>query len=347
MNNISIPKITRNHLLYLVIVLVAAYLAYKYGAVISDILRPFIAAAVISYLLNPVVDLLEDKGIKRIVGVLIVYMAFIAIILTLGFFLLPKLIKDIGKLVENMPVYSSDLQRVLNDFQDGYFYNNLPESIKEIIDENILALQGIVLSSLQRAADSIIAVLSQIFNIILVPVIIFYMLKDTSYFKNQIVLLVPKSKRNKAILLFRDIDNAFGKYIRGQIIIASFVSVMTTAALLILNVKYAVILGVFAGIANIIPYFGPVIGLVPTVVFAFFDSPTKALYAAGAFLLIQQIESGILTPKIIGESVGVHPVYVILSLIVGGQLFGVAGLIIAVPVLVAIKLTLRHLLRKA
>ena len=104
-------------------------------------------------------------------------------------------------------------------------------------------------------------------------------------------------------------------------------------------------LGLFSGIANIIPYFGPIIGIVPTVIFALFDSTSKAIYAAIAFIVIQQVESGILTPKIIGESVGVHPVYVILSLFIGGKFMGVAGMVIAVPILVAIKLTMRHLLR--
>jgi predicted PurR-regulated permease PerM len=110
-------------------------------------------------------------------------------------------------------------------------------------------------------------------------------------------------------------------------------------------VKYAFILGIFAGIANIIPYFGPFLGIVPTILFALLDSTSKALYAAGAFILIQQIESGFLTPRIIGKSVGIHPVYVIMSLVVGGKLLGIIGLIMAVPVLAAIKLTLRHLLR--
>ena len=159
------------------------------------------------------------------------------------------------------------------------------------------------------------------------------------------MLILPKKHRSKAILLFRDIDNAFGKFIRGQIIVASFIGILTTTALSIIDVKYAVFLGLFAGIANVIPYFGPIIGLVPTIIFALFDSPGKALYASGAFVLIQQIESGILTPKIIGESVGVHPVYVILSLFIGGKLMGIAGMILAVPVLVAIKLTVRHFLR--
>jgi predicted PurR-regulated permease PerM len=263
----------------------------------------------------------------------------------LSFLLVPKLIKEISGLALNIPQYSSQLQEILKKFQDSYMNSGLPESFKDVIDENIIMIQGMILTLLHSIANGIIDIFSQLFNIIIVPVIAFYMLKDSEYFKKQFILLLPKTKRTKFILLLRDIDNVFGKYIRGQIIVGSFVGIFTTIALVAIDVKYAFVLGIFAGISNIIPYFGPFIGIVPTILLALLDSTAKALYAAGAFILIQQIESGFLTPRIIGKSVGIHPVYVIMSLIIGGKLMGVIGLIMAVPVLAAIKLTLRHTLR--
>jgi predicted PurR-regulated permease PerM len=295
--------------------------------------------------MNPLVKFFEKRGILRIFGVAIVYLIFVVLILLISFILVPKLIKEISVLVLNIPQYSSQIQELVKGFQDSYMNSRLPESFKEVIDENIIRLQSIILSFLQTIAEGIIEVFSQLFNIIIVPVIAFYMLKDSEYFKNQFLLLLPKTKRMKFILLLRDIDNVFGKYIRGQIIVGSFVGVFTTIALIIIKVKYAFVLGIFAGISNIIPYFGPFIGIVPTILFALLDSTGKALYAAGAFILIQQVESGLLTPRIIGKSVGIHPVYVIMALIAGGKLLGVIGLVLAVPALAAIKLTLRHALR--
>ncbi len=345
MNNIWGPKKVNVKLINIIILAVVIFIVLRYGITISTLLKPFIIAAIISYLLNPIVKAFEKKGIRRIYGVLIVYLIFISIILLLSFVLVPKLIKEISILALNIPQYSSQMQELLKKFQDGYINSGLPDSFKEVLDENIYMLQSMILTLLQNIANGIIEVFSQLFNIIIVPVIAFYMLKDNEYFKNQFVLLLPKSKRTKFIVLLRDIDNVFGKYIRGQIIVGSFIGVFTTIALILIKVKYAFILGIFAGIANIIPYFGPFIGIVPTILFALLDSTSKALYAAGAFIFIQQIESGFLTPRIIGKSVGIHPVYVIMSLIVGGKLFGVIGLIMAVPVLAAIKLTLRHVLR--
>lgn len=347
MNYYGSIKQNKTKIIYILAFAALLYGVYRYRIDLSSAVKPFIIAAVISYLLNPIVERFEKRGFRRILAVLFVYFIFLFIILGLSFGLIPKLVKEIGILIEHMPEYSEQVQSVIKKFQDGYINSKLPESLKDILDENIILLQSVILMVLQNIASGIIDVFSQIFYIVIVPVITFYLLKDKDYFKTQLIMLLPKAKRKKYLLLFRDIDNVFGRYIRGQIIVASFVGVFTTIALVTIKVKYAIVLGIFAGVSNIIPYFGPFIGLIPTILFALLDSPAKAMYAAGAFILIQQVESGFLTPKIIGKSVGIHPVYVILSLIIGGKFFGVLGLIIAVPVLAAIKLTMRHLLREA
>ena len=345
MNQISNSRINKTRLLYYFFTVIIVYILYRYRLTVASIVKPFIFSIILAYLLNPIVQIFEKRKIPRILSVIIVYLLFLALILVFALVLMPRLIKDIKVLVVNLPYYSLQFQKMFKSFQETYINSNLPQGLKDVIDESIINLQNLIIVNLQSVLDAVVNVFSKLFNIIIVPVIVFYLLKDAEYFKKQSLLLLPKKYRNKAILLFRDIDNAFGKFIRGQIIIAIFVGILTTTALSILNVKYAVFLGLFAGIANVIPYFGPFIGIIPTVIFALFDSPAKALYAAAAFILIQQIESGILTPKIIGESVGVHPVYVILSLFVGGKLMGIVGMILAVPMLVAIKLTVRHLLR--
>jgi predicted PurR-regulated permease PerM len=338
-------KVNKLKLFYIAAAAVILYILFVNRTTVSSILKPFIYSLIFAYLLDPIVDFFETKGLRRILSVIIVYLILIALVLFFSFIIAPRLVKDIQVLVASLPKYSIEIQKMVKSFQDSYMNSNLPQEVKMVIDDNISILQDYISTSLQSILDSVVSAFSKVVYFILVPVIVFYLLKDADYFKKQVILFLPTRHRNKAILLFRDIDNAFGKYIRGQIIVAIFIGILTTLALSILKVKYAVFLGLFSGIANIIPYFGPIIGLVPTIVFALFDSPAKALYAAAAFILIQQIESGILTPKIIGQSVGIHPVYVILSLFIGGQLMGVAGMVIAVPVLAAVKLTVRHLVR--
>jgi predicted PurR-regulated permease PerM len=345
MNQVANFKINKTKIFTYAGIAIILYILYKHRIIVGSIFKPFIFSIILAYLLNPIVQIFERRKIRRIYCVIIVYLLFIILLLVFALVLVPRLLKDIKVLLENLPKHSLQIQGMISNFQNSYMNSNLPQGVKDVIDESVLNLQDLIIVTLQSFIDSIVNAFSRILNVIIIPVIVFYLLKDAEYFRKQAILVLPKKHRNKAILLFRDIDNAFGKFIRGQIIVALFIGILTTTALSIIDVKYAVFLGLFAGLANVIPYFGPIIGLVPTVMFALFDSPSKALYAAAAFIFIQQIESGILTPKIIGESVGVHPIYVILSLFIGGKLIGVAGMIMAVPTLVAIKLTVRHLLR--
>lgn len=329
---------------YIVIFLSLLFIVWN-RQFLSEIISPFLISALLAYLLNPIVYYFEKRGTKRIYSVILVYCIFLCLAIVIGLVIIPKLFKDVSVLVENIPVYTKQFNKLYQKFQHGFINSNLPQGIKDIIDDNIMLVQNMVLTFLHNVADSLINFFSQLFNFIIVPVLTFYMLKDSEYFKNQLILVIPKSKRSKILQLFRDIDNVFGKYIRGQIFICSVVGILTTIALVLIKVKYSLILGIFASISNIIPYFGPIIGMIPTLIFALLDSPTKAFYAAGAYLLVQQIESGIITPKIIGESVGIHPIYVIMALIIGGKVFGVVGLIIAVPFAAVIKLCMKHFLK--
>lgn len=336
---------TLSNVIKIILFIIVIFILYKLRGILLNILNPFLISALLAYLLNPAVEFFEKREMSRINSVILIYIIFLFIILFLGFLVLPILFRDISILIETFPVYSQEIQMFFKNFQDGYLNSNLPQALKNIIDKNILLIQTSIMSFLQKVADSMIAFFSGIFNFIITPVITFYMLKDSQYFKNQLILLIPKSKRSKILHLFMGIDNVFGKYIRGQILISTVVGVLTTIALVLIKVRYALILGIFSGVSNIIPYFGPIIGMIPTLIFALMDNPRKALYAIGIYVLIQQIESGIIAPKIIGESVGIHPVYIILALIIGGKIFGITGLIIAVPAAAVIKLCIKYALK--
>lgn len=344
MDCINNKKVLYTLLKYLVI-LAATIIAYRYRVFLTSILSPFLISALLAYLLNPIVFFFEKNGLKRFTSVILVYIIFLSLAIIFGFIIIPKIFRDISVLVESIPIYSEQLQNLYKRFQDGYINSDLPQGLKDIIDDNMLLIENMALSFLQSAADSIMNFFSKILLFVTIPVITFYMLKDSDYFKNQLILILPKSKRNNVLQLFRDIDNVFGKYIRGQVFVSLVVGALTTAALLIIRVRYALILGLFASITNIIPYFGPIIGVIPAIIFAILDSPSKALYTIGATIIVQQFESDIITPKVIGESIGLHPIYVIMALLIGGKLMGITGLIIAVPLAAVIKLCVRHFLK--
>jgi predicted PurR-regulated permease PerM len=134
-----------------------------------------------------------------------------------------------------------------------------------------------------------------------------------------------------------EVDKTLGKYIRGQLIVSSLVALMTTLGLLFLKIDYAIIIGAVAGISNIIPYFGPIIGAIPAIAIASLKSPASVLWVIIILIVVQQIESGIISPKVMGDSIGLHPVIVILTLIFGGKVFGFWGIILIMPVVAVIK----------
>lgn len=183
-------------------------------------------------------------------------------------------------------------------------------------------------------------------NLVVIPIITFYFLNDKNYFIKKTYLTIPKKYRQDAKRLGKEIDRALGEFIRGRIIVAIFVGVSTTILLLVLRVDFALLIGMIAGAVDIIPYFGPVIGIIPAAFFALLESPVKALWVVLIFIGIQQIENNIISPKVIGEGMGIHPITIILSLIIGGGIFGILGMVFAVPVVAIVKILFSFIIEK-
>ena len=157
---------------------------------------------------------------------------------------------------------------------------------------------------------------------------------------------IPDRWRSDIVGLMIEMDNSLGSFIRGQLLISAIVGILIAVGLSIMGVDFALIIGLIAGIFNIVPYFGPIIGAVPAVVFALLKSPLTAVYVVLLFAVVNQVESSIISPNILGEHVGLHPVTVIFSIISGGYLFGILGVILAVPVTSIVKVTLRYVHNK-
>ncbi|WP_427339136.1 AI-2E family transporter [Caloranaerobacter sp. DY30410] len=327
------------------------YIIYKITKDVTGLFTPFILAIGLSYLLNPMVNSLEKKKVPRALGVLLVYLILIGFILIISFSIFPKLTSEFKKLIDVLPNFFNDAYEFFNELYIRYSKNieNLPpelQGINEVVKSNLDKIQVTIMNSLKNFTNSIMQVFSKAFSFILIPILTFYFLKDKDYFKKKIILLIPKVYRHDVLYVFREIDVILGKFIRGQLIVAAFVGVATTIGLLILGIDFALIIGIIAGIANVIPYFGPIIGIIPALVFALMKSPLKALWVIILFTAIQQFESGIISPKIVGESVGLHPVVVIFSLLLGGSYFGIWGLLLAVPTAAILKIVINFIINK-
>ncbi|KXG75402.1 AI-2 transport protein TqsA [Fervidicola ferrireducens] len=332
-------SIDRNFLcrLFLFIALsLLAVLIYKVRGKIYNVLLPCSIGVLTAYILNPIVVYLTNKGFKRKVAVALIYFILICSVAVAMFCVIPVIISELNKLIESIPFYAKQVQSFFNTFKKGY-RDNLPIGMQEVIDRNIIQLENRLMSVLQNLTNRLPGLFSGLFSFILGPIIGFYLLKDLDELKKSMAMYVPSAYRDGLFRWMRKIDSALGRYIRGQLTVSFIVGILTSAALYLLGIDYALLIGILSAITNIIPYFGPIIGAMPAIAIALLKYPGKIFWIVIVFALIQQLESGIISPHIMGENLGLHPVTVIFSLLVGGTFFGLWGLILAVPAAALLK----------
>nr|WP_244262818.1 AI-2E family transporter [Thermoanaerobacter siderophilus] len=230
-----------------------------------------------------------------------------------------------------IPFYTKELQKILIQLKFNYF-SYLPPQFEKVLDKNLNALNNLFASRVDLVFKSTVAILKDIIDVIIVPIITFYLLKDKNVFEKEIERMIPSKYHDSFFALLKKIDKILSKYIRAQIYLSIFVAIFTSIGLSLIKVKYAFLIGILAGILNIIPYIGPILSIIPAVLIGLLDSLSKGFWALLVCLLVQQIENAFITPKIISDSVGLHPITVIFSLIAGEELFGVWGLLLSVPV---------------
>jgi len=342
----------KNYIIILLMLIVILFLAivYIFRNVLLAALSPILWAVIFAYLLNPIVHKLMEFKISRLWSVVIIYISIFSIIVLFSFTITPRITKEAKSFIEILPVYTNKAFIFINRLYDRYILsmNNLPPEfigVEVALKEYLQNFQVYIIDLFRQITTKTLNIFSNIVSIVLIPIYTFYFLKDTQFFRRKVLKSIPKGIRDQVINISRDIDNLLSRFIRGQLIIAMIVGVLSIIALVVLKVQFAFLIGTIAGVTNIIPYFGPIIGAIPAIIVALLDEPMKAIWVIIAFFIIQQTESAILSPKIVGESVGLHPVFVILVLLIGGELFGVIGLIFAIPIAASIKIILNHLVK--
>lgn len=339
-------RFSNSKLLPIIGMLVGIYLLsqiFDKYTLISDTFYAVVFSVVLAYLFNPLVDYLEKRGIRRLYGVLAIYIGIIAVVLILAFIVMPSSTQEIRSLIQNMPNYFNNIS---NFFDRIYFrytetLGELPpilQGVDSIIRENINRIENFLTDGIRTIVRGVVTFFTKIVSIVLTPILTLYFLVDKDMFVRRIKELIPKKYREEILYLGREIDVSVSQFVRGRILLAIFVGITTTVILLIMDIDFAIVIGFITGVADIIPYIGPFLGFLPAVIFAFISSPIKAIWIGIIFVLIQWVENNILAPKIIGHRTGMHPLTVLLSLIIGGSLFGVLGMIFSVPMIAIIKI---------
>jgi len=348
-------RITRKKGLPVIAAILFVYIFYQLFnqfSILQDTLFTIIASVILAYLFNPIINYLERYNIQRTLSILILYVVILGVVFAISLSIIPRLGKELGGLLAVIPTYIKELTEFLNDLYDKYYsrVDYIPpimKSIEDVVFQNIDKLQNIIVSNISRFINGVVHAFGKIISFILIPILTFYFLRDKDYFKNILFLTIPKTKRQSARELLTQIDRVLSQFIRGRLILAAYVGIVTTIILLILNVNFAIVIGLITGIADIIPYFGPFLGFAPAVIFAFLDNPVKGIWVGVIFIIIQWVENNVLAPKIIGDSIGIHPITVLLSLIIAGGMFGVMGMIFSVPAVAVIKILIGFFIDRA
>ena len=335
-------------LVYISLVLLVVLLLQQAKPVLSSIFiiikgafLPFIVSIILAYLLNPLVNLLHQKGFSRMTAVLFIYTVSIMLIVWVFFRYIPAFIIQLKDLAEHLP----DILNTVQSWLNPYYQNRdlLPESVQIGIETSLFKVEQIITEQITNFFTYLGNSITKIAAFIVVPFVVFYMLKDLQVLENFIITIFPKKYRRELLKLFRNIDEALGNYVRGQITVCLVVGVLSYIGYLIIGVKYAIILALLVAITNIIPYLGPIVGAVPALFIGATISPAMMIKVLIVNIVVQQLEGNVISPQVIGKKLQLHPLSIILALLLGGQLWGIIGLIFAVPILAVGKVITQHL----
>lgn len=307
----------------------------------KGIIQPLMLSLILAYILNPLVRMMIQKGINKKVSVIISILLLIGFIAIIFYYIIPGIIRDVVGILYNSDEYKSAIEKYVGNIRtDG-----MPSYLKNVLNSNLNKVQNMGLEYLNNFFNSLLNFTMEIPTYILTPIFIYYLLIDSEYFIRLFKSIIPIGIRKKASELWYDIDMVLSSFIRSQLILSLIISLMTFIAMVILNVKFPIIIAFINGITNIIPYFGPVIGFVPAFLAAITQSVNKAILVAIAFFFIQQFESSVIAPKLMGDTLGIHPVFIMIIILLGGKYFGGWGLLLSVPIAAIAKVILNYVVR--
>jgi predicted PurR-regulated permease PerM len=318
------------------------------------VLLPFILGLVLAYLLLPVVNWLERRmpnrlrawRVARPLSILVTYLLLFILLAGIVAYFVPVIVEQVKVLVANWP----DLVSQVRDWGTrgwGWYTENIPPDWRGTIETTLKNLIGDALAAFRNGlvatATTLFSTISFVIGLVVIPFWLFYILHDESQVKAGVLKALPQQLRADARSLASLIDDVLSAYIRGQLLLSLFVGGMATIALLAIGVPFALVLGLIAGLFEVLPFIGPILGAIPALAVALLSDPVSALWVGISFLAIQQMENLILVPRISGKSVRLHPAIVMVVLVVGNELAGLWGMLIAVPFTALIRDVFKYL----
>lgn len=336
--------------LILIILYLAArmpFLLYPFRVIFSTIAPTIIVGGILYYIFRPLVRLLE-KRMGRVSAILSIFMLFTIVIFLLGSWLGPLFANQIMALINNFPSIIERVQSWINMALESDWWQYIEEQDvmpglqpSTLTDNFSSAFEGFGTSII----DFLGSFISLMSKLVIVPFVLFFLLKDGERLPDSFLKILPQDSRDDGRKILQDMDDNLSAYIQGQAIVSLFVGALSLVAYMVLGLEYAVILALVSMFTNLIPFLGPFIGAVPVLIVAFFQEPLLALWTAIAILIIQQVESNLISPNVMGHKLEVHPVTIIFLLYIGGSFAGIIGMILVIPVYAVGKAIVENLYR--
>ncbi|OAZ50836.1 AI-2E family transporter [Paenibacillus polymyxa] len=331
-------------------ILVLTKISYIFTPVIvllKTIILPVILSGVLYYLLNPLVDVLEQNKVKRVYSIVVLFLLIIGIIAIVITSVVPVIRDQIQGLIQNVPAYTEQVKQQFERLIGSNFVNQFQNTIQ--IDPSELAskasekLSGFINNAWTGVGSFLGVITETVLAIATVPFILFYLLKDGHKLPQWILKMLPPMFRKETDRIMTEMNHQVSSYIRGQIIVSFCIGVLLYIGYLIIGLDYSLTLAVIASFTSVVPYLGPVIAITPALIVAIVTSPIMLLKMVIVWTVVQLIEGKFISPQIMGKSLRVHPITIIFVILTAGNLFGVVGIVLAVPGYAVLKVIVTHL----
>lgn len=318
------------------------------GAFVSAVLPAIILAAVQYYLMNPLVDMLERKyKVPRTATIIVLFLFVVGILIWAAVTLIPMLQSQIQGIIDNWPEYWRATEKAVNNWLSDPQMENVRNSLQEYSDQ----IQNTILKSANSAVSETVTHLSTAVNVITVvfmtvltaPIVLFYMLKDGRQLKGKLAYFFPIKYRAQISDILSDINGSIASYVRGQLIVAFWVGVMFAIGYSVVGLNYGLTLGIIAAILNLIPYFGTFVAVIPAFIIALFDSTGMLIKVIIVFAIEQTVESKVVSPLVLGNKMNMHPITTILVLVGASAVWGLWGVIFAIPIYAIFKIAFQRI----
>lgn len=329
----------------IIALLLIVYLGTKVSFLFKPILSlfnmllvPIAIAGFFYYLLRPIVNYLERRKIKRSLGVLLIFLVFIGVFAIFIVVVWPTLKEQIENFIMNAPYLVEDIQKQINQLQQSPIWSRIIPSESEIYNRLMQFVDQAILW-ISNSISNFISVVSSVFVIIAtVPIVLYFMLKEGFKLPPKLLSALPRRFRKDGQEVLSEIDSALSNFIIGRVILNLVLSVMIYIGFLIIGLPYSLLLSVISFFLNFIPYVGAFLASIPVVIVGFIESPSIAIWSVVVILIAQQIQDNILAPVIYGKQLEIHPLTSIVLLLVGGDLYGILGVLLAIPAYMVLKI---------